>query len=45
MTEKQKSRLREPYISSKVTIGPGLGMMIDYRIDETLQNLIALRNT
>lgn len=42
MTEEQKNRLGEPYFSSKDVKGTGLGMMVVYRIVETMKGKVSV---
>jgi len=42
MTEEQKNRLGEPYFSSKDAKGTGLGMMVVYRIVETMKGKVSV---
>jgi two-component system, sporulation sensor kinase B len=42
MNEEQKNRLGEPYFSSKDTKGTGLGMMVVYRIVETMKGKVSV---
>lgn len=42
MTEEQKNRLGEPYFSAKDGKGTGLGMMVVYRIVETMKGKVSV---